>query len=123
MKLIIGGAYQGKLETAMQTYDVKESDIYSCKDDIDFSYSVINKLEEYILHLVRSGKDPVEFISSNLEKFKDKIVILQDISTGVVPVDQELRLWREEVGRIGVLLAKNADEVLRVFCGIATKLK
>jgi adenosyl cobinamide kinase/adenosyl cobinamide phosphate guanylyltransferase len=54
---------------------------------------------------------------------KPKIIICNDISCGVVPIDSEIRLWRESVGRILTILSKHADEVVRLFCGLGTKIK
>ena len=46
-----------------------------------------------------------------------------DISCGVIPTDEAMRKYRELVGRSLALLSKNADEVIRVFCGMGTKIK
>jgi adenosyl cobinamide kinase/adenosyl cobinamide phosphate guanylyltransferase len=59
------------------------------------------------------------FIDSN----KDSIVICNDISCGVVPVDPVLRKWREAVGKSMSALSQNSDEVIRLFCGIPTRVK
>jgi adenosyl cobinamide kinase/adenosyl cobinamide phosphate guanylyltransferase len=53
----------------------------------------------------------------------DKVIISDDISSGVVPVDREMRQWREALGRSLAMLAEQADEVIRVFCGIASRIK
>ena len=38
MILIIGGAYQGKLDFAKETFGVTDADVYICgEDEIDFS--------------------------------------------------------------------------------------
>ena len=38
MILIIGGAYQGKLDFAKETFGITDADVYSCgEDEIDFS--------------------------------------------------------------------------------------
>lgn len=51
------------------------------------------------------------------------ILVLQETGCGVVPVDPEERRFREENGRICTELAEAADEVYRVCCGIAVRIK
>lgn len=123
MKLIVGGAYQGKLDVAKELYRLEDDDCFECGEQIDFSYKLINNFEKYVLYLVENNINPCEFFENNKENFSDKIVVLTDSSCGVVPIDDITRKWREEVGRIGVRLSFYADEVIRVFCGIPTKLK
>jgi hypothetical protein len=46
MQLIIGGAYQGKLEYAKKTYNLKDEDIFECSLDGALEYkSCINHLD------------------------------------------------------------------------------
>ena len=48
MTLIIGGAYQGKLDFAKETFGIADSDVYICgTGEIDFSKRCIYKIEEF----------------------------------------------------------------------------
>lgn len=125
MVLIFGGAYQGKVEFALEKFDLSEKDVFNCTDleDIDYSAKVINNLDQRILGFVREGVEAKEVLSLNIEKLKDKVIIVNDISQGVVPMEKELRAWREMVGRAMLYLSKEADEVYRVFCGIGQQIK
>lgn len=124
MIFIFGGAYQGKLSYAMQKYNLAEQDVWNCRDGKpDFSCKLIYKLEEAILVKVRKGEDPVAYLESIIDELKDKIVIVTDLSCGVVPVDPLMRRWREAVGRCSAILARHADSVIRIFCGVETVLK
>ena len=51
------------------------------------------------------------------------IVIETEIGGGVVPVDSADRAHREAAGRLACLLAKRADTVIRVCCGLPQLLK
>ena len=53
----------------------------------------------------------------------DAVVIADDIFCGVVPLEAETRLWREETGRALTALAREADTVTRIFCGLPMRLK
>jgi len=108
MKLIIGGAYQGKRQYALEHYGDKEL-------VIDFHLKVLEWLKIDI--------DPVLHVEKNLPDYQDKVIVCDDISCGVVPVDPLLRKWREAMGHTLTLLAKESDEVVRVLCGIGMKLK
>ena len=124
MKLIIGGAYQGKRAFAMAAFHLTEGDIFTCDGEImDFSAPCIDKIEEFTLACVKAGADPVELFRQTREQWKDSILICQDIFCGVVPVDAQLRQWRQETGRLCQYLTRNADSVSRIFCGLEQKLK
>ena len=57
------------------------------------------------------------------ELLKDKILICDEISSGIVPLKKEERLWREETGKVLQFLSKESEEVYRIFFGIGTRLK
>lgn len=119
MDIIIGGAYQGKLDYARRTYRLANEDVFVCTEDgkIDFSKRCISGLEEYILACVKSGREPETAFR------EDAIVICRDIFCGVVPVDPVMREWREATGRYLNVLSAKAKHVTRIFCGLPQKLK
>ena len=59
----------------------------------------------------------------NAIDLSDKILICEDISCGVVPMDAVEREWREAVGRMNAMLAAKAERVTRLFCGLPLELK
>ena len=119
MELIIGGAYQGKLEFAKSKYGLDENDIYVCTEDADIKTErrCICNFEKYVLYCVKNGVNPIDDFGA------DSIIICNDISCGVVPVDPQMRAWRENTGRLLGALSQNADTVTRLFCGIPQQLK
>jgi adenosyl cobinamide kinase/adenosyl cobinamide phosphate guanylyltransferase len=121
--LIVGGIYQGKLDYAKKAYGLTNGDVCDLKSekDIDISKKVINNLQDYILSALKSGDNPSGKI--NALDLSDKIIICDDISSGIVPVDDLLRLWREETGRILNSLSTKSERVVRLFCGIETVIK
>ena len=50
-------------------------------------------------------------------------VIMNEVGNGIIPMEAEKRRYREAVGQFGCLAAASADEVVRVFCGLGTKIK
>lgn len=126
MKLIIGGAYQGKREFAKKKYGFDDADVFDCAEhdgDIDFDAPCVCSLEEYVRHAVKNGVDATAHLKSHRGEWDNTVFICNDISSGVVPMGAENRLWREETGRLCSYLASEADEVYRVFCGIGMRIK
>ena len=126
MILLIGGAYQGKLEYAKTNFHLSETDIYTCCDDramIDFSKRCINRLEEFTLACVRNQIDSVEYFLEHRKEWADHILICQDIFCGVVPLGAEMRAWRNETGHLCQYLSREAERVSRIFCGLEQRLK
>ena len=66
---------------------------------------------------------PASGRGKSLQTCWEKILICEDISCGVVPMDAEAREWREAVGRMNAALAAQADTVTRIFCGLPLELK
>ena len=126
MVLIFGGAYQGKQDYALETYGLSAKDVYQCDLEsmvINFDKKVIANLERFILACIKEEVSAKECLEDNIEKLRDKIIICDDISQGVVPVDKTERAWREMTGRTMTYLGQEADEVIRVFCGLGTRVK
>ena len=124
MKLIIGGAYQGKRDFAKAAFQLTEEDIFTCDGEaVDFSAPCIDKIEEFTFACVKNGKDPIEVFRAHQQQWAGSVLICQDIFCGVVPVDDTLRQWRQETGRLCQYLTKHADSVSRIFCGLEQRLK
>jgi len=126
LTLIIGGAHQGKLAYALECFQLTNDHVHYCgNEDVTTPQdkAIIYEIDRWILALVQADMN----VSAEIEKFaesnKNAIVICNDISCGVVPVDAVMRKWREETGRAMGILAQHSDEVVRLFCGIPARLK
>lgn len=125
MELIIGGAFQGKTDYAKENLSVSDSEIYICEKDHepDFSGKCISHLERFSFWCVEHGFEPADYFFEHAINIEDKIIISDDISCGVVPVDKTERAWREANGRLLIRLSKKAEHVTRIFCGLSQRLK
>lgn len=124
MKLIIGGAFQGKLEFAKERYNLTDEDIFMCTDDeIDFSKTCICGIEEFVYACIQNGADPLKFFTERKEDWCSSILICQDIFCGVVPLGADMRDWRQVTGQLCKYLSGEAESVSRIFCGLEQKLK
>ena len=125
MILIYGGAYNGKLQYVKDNYDIKEEHIFYCKDNsnIDFNKKVIYGLHKFTYENSNNEKVSIDYLKENINKLQDKIIICDEINSGIVPINKNERIWREDTGRALQYLSKNANKVVRVFFGIPTVLK
>lgn len=124
MRLVIGGASQGKLAFAQQEYPAVawidgrqcgETEIYKCQG--------VHHFHSYIERMMHDGRDVMELAEQLIEKNPDIVIVSDEIGYGIVPVDDFLRTYREMTGRICTKLAAYADSVHRVVCGVGVRIK
>ena len=116
MILIIGGAFQGKLAYALKAYNLTENDV--C--DLAISDPVPGcKCYRHLEALSRREADMARY----LPLFENAVVVCREVSGGIVPMDGGERAWRERHGTLMQELARRADHVTRVFCGLTEVLK
>lgn len=133
MKLVIGGCAQGKLQYVLHKYHLGEEAVWDgClpEDDQDQDAQiyaecpvVIDHLHQWIRCALAEQRCPEKEILSFLDRCEECIIISDEIGNGIVPADAFEREYRERAGRILVLLAKRAEEVERVLCGIGQRIK
>lgn len=126
MILITGGAFQGKTDYVMKNYNIFQSDIKSGKIMSLSEYSeikCINNFHILIKRLLDNFIDPIKVAKDIIMKNPEIIIIINDIGNGIVPIEKSERIWREQVGKTGCYLAKKSDEVIRIICGCAVKIK
>ena len=125
MILIFGGSYQGKLSYALDKYGLSGNDVYKCGEDttLPSGKKIIYEIDKWIFMLTKAGINTEEEICQFIARNPNAIVICNDISCGIVPANAELRKWREAVGRSLAVLSRNSNEVIRLFCGIPSRIK
>ena len=145
MILVIGGYAQGQLDYVRATYKVREQDIYSgqmpsqVRDtprDRDVNpvfarqstehgetWIVIDKFNEWAIRELHAGREPMDAIRRLIERYPNCILISDEIGNGIVPVEESARNIRDAVGGLQVKMAEQADEVIRVICGLGQKIK
>ena len=84
---------------------------------------IVNHLHHSIREQLRQGTAPEAMIEHFCKEHPDCILICDEIGNGIVPLEAEERIYRERTGRILEQLAAQADEVVRVVCGIGQKIK
>ena len=72
----------------------------------------------------RTEKAKINEAALLFEQLKNKkVVTINEVGSGVIPAERAERLGREASGRLSVLLAKEAEQVVRMVCGIPVMLK
>lgn len=124
MILIFGGAYNGKLEFVKEKYNLSNKDIYFCTDEsLDFNKKALCGLHVFTRTCVLNEINSLNILENNLKYLKDKIIICDEINSGIVPMKKLDRAWREETGRVLQLLTRHSSSVYRIFFGIEEQLK
>ncbi|EWM54466.1 bifunctional adenosylcobinamide kinase/adenosylcobinamide-phosphate guanylyltransferase [Ruminococcus flavefaciens] len=126
MKMIIGGAYQGKVGCATKLFGIDEEAMTNgstCDFDEIFTAVCIKSYHKAIARFVAQGVDPIAFTKRLCEENEDVVVIMDEIGCGIVPIVKAERVKREATGRCGCMIAENSDTVVRVICGIPVYLK
>ena len=122
MELIIGGQYQGKTDWAKAHFSLADGDFAVCAGtSLPEGFRVLTHLERYTRACVEAGLDPCAV--TDFAALDGKILICDEISSGLVPMDPIDRKWRDETGHFLARLAARAAHVTRIFCGLPLVLK
>ncbi|MBR2778662.1 MAG: bifunctional adenosylcobinamide kinase/adenosylcobinamide-phosphate guanylyltransferase [Firmicutes bacterium] len=122
MVFIIGGKAQGKLDYALQTFfkgrmpDEHARGGAASPEDLSEAV-LISDLQEYIRRYQKNGH-------CELPAFRrDAVVLCEETGSGVIPMEQAERDFREAVGRAGCRIAAQADRVIVLRFGIPQRIK
>ena len=74
--------------------------------------------------LTGQNEEELEAFAQRLyEENPGLILVTDEVGSGIVPMDPEERAYREAVGRVCTFLARRAQRVDRVVCGIGMVLQ
>lgn len=126
MIFIVGGAYQGKTDTACRLFGINRSDMVrgeDCEPAEALSAACVVGYHRLVARLMDMGADPIVFTEELCRKNSGAVIIMDEIGCGIVPIDKKERVYRENVGRCGCIIAENCHIMVRVVCGIPQYLK
>lgn len=132
MILIIGGFCQGKTEYVKSLPEyvnmtagappLRFADGKTDSPELVETCPVILGFHHYIRRLA-DEKQVQTLIDHMITKNPDAIITMDEVGSGIVPMDPVDREYREMVGRAGQRLAGEAEQVHRVICGIGARIK
>ena len=140
MELYIGGFAQGKLEYVKCRYNENQKTeklfvkVIDCVDshykkmllETECDVLILNHLLLWVRDLLDEGMEEEKIQTTILSWIKsnpDAIVICDELGNGIVPIKKQERIWREQTGRLMIELAKQAERVERILCGLGQRLK
>ena len=113
MILVIGGHASGKLDY-VKSLGYTDADISGDPSD---GKPVLYGLQDIV-------RDEPESAMSLLEALmKKEIVVCDEVGSGVIPAERRMREAREATGRLCIVLAKEAERVVRITAGIPAVIK
>ena len=126
MRLVIGGYAQGKFSYVMERYGIQEAVVLDGTIKMTMMSQknvVMNHFHKWVKGCLENGKAPEPMLEEFLEKNPNCIIISDEVGNGIVPIEPFEREYRERLGRCLIELAKKAESVERVICGIGQKIK
>lgn len=148
MHFVFGGAFNGKAKWIKERYRSRYPNLdWRSAYDPAFNLeqfetvetfsngTVLEGIENYVKEKLSEEKN-IDKLRSHLNELlttwiqweqkqteRTLILIGNDLSKGVVPIDKNDRLWRDVAGWFYQDIAKNADRVDLIWYGIAKRLK
>ena len=126
MIMITGSAFQGKTEYAKQRFGFSDDEILSggsCEFEAVLSAKCVTEYHLLIKRLLEKNAEVQEFTRRLCRENSDAVIIMTEIGGGIIPIEKSERIWREETGRAGCIIAENSREVIRLVCGVPVKIK
>lgn len=129
MKLIVGGACQGKLAFARELWEKTGCGPAAMADGRTDSWEealkcpILYGFHQYLFRFSWSEEQTEKAVEELHRVNPDVLVVMDEIGCGIVPIDRKERRYREQAGRAGQRLASLSEEVYRVICGIGSRIK
>lgn len=124
MKIILGGAFQGKTAYAKkQNPSLDLTDGEKCSLDSIDTCQAMNSFHSFTRRWLKDGRTKGELQKRIKENPSLQLLISDEIGYGLVPIDDFEREYREFHGRVMTELVQNAETVVRIVCGIPQVLK
>ena len=117
MIYIFGPYAAGKREYVRETFGYTEADFSTKAED---NCRVLYDAQQLASKV---GNRPEELEKLAEQLCRKEVVIATETGCGGVPIDAAEREAREAAGRLSILLAKRAQKVIRVWCGLPESLR
>ena len=134
MELVIGGRAQGKLSHVLAKYpeaSVMEGETpwqgeEPCMPRNHADVVIWTHFHLSVRAWLVEGREAAklwDYVEAWVSDHPNAVIISDEIGNGIVPMEKEERIWREETGRLLCKIAAKATQVERVICGIPMRIK
>lgn len=126
MILVTGGAFQGKKEYVASRFQIAAEEMADgehCSWQEIASCRCLYHFHLLVRRMMQNGEDSFDLCDLLMEENPNVIIVTNELGYGIVPMERFDREYREKCGRICCELAKEANEVHRVVCGIGEVIK
>ncbi len=124
MILVVGGVFQGKEKFIRKSFmleKITEAEKASY-EELWQSECILN-YHKIVRHQTEKNEDPLVAAKELILKNPGVIISMDEVGSGVIPMDKMERIYREQVGRTAACFAGEAEAVYRLVCGIPQRLK
>lgn len=124
MRIIIGGVYNGKRAYVKERLVGGEAFTWFAGELPTGTVEnvVVTDLDKWLMQFEGNEETASQMVMNALEN-RNSIVILTDMSRGIVPIDAKDRALRDACGRLYQKLIAQAEEVIQIWYGIPKKIK
>ena len=120
MIVVTGGVASGK-KTFLEEYGIDLTCVFDARDSQASAVSLADATVVFhVEELVREGALARGVFEQLLSK---QVLTCTEVGSGVIPLTWDDRQFRERAGSLSYSLAKEADCVVRMVCGIPVVLK
>lgn len=145
MHFVMGGAFHGKKNWVIENYQLNDKNCHWFSGypdstnildpkltNLNFDTLVIEGIEQMVVELIKTNKVVLPLFQSWLHQLlvwekqgcnRNVIIIGTDIGKGIVPIEKQQRIIRDEVGRCFQKLTFHAAKVSLIWYGLQQVLK
>lgn len=128
MYFIIGGSYQGKLEYVLREFSCDLDQVFFAEKEeykkLETSkIKIVKDFHLLVRHWMQDDLNVLEKTTNLIKQMEDGYIISDEIGYGIVPIDAFERAYREKVGRMSCIIAKEAEHVIRIIAGMGNIIK
>lgn len=126
MKMIIGGAFQGKTSFAKERFGLSDEEIIDgeiCDHNAAIKAKCVKNFHALVRRIVEENGNVSEYVERLCRENPNAVIITNEIGSGIIPLEKSERIWREQAGKAGCIIAKKSELVVRIYCGIPEVIK
>lgn len=124
MILITGGVFQGKEAYVRKKYRPEETvDAGEAGEKQLWKSDCVLNYHKRIRRQIEKGEDALAAAQALISHNPRVIITIDEVGSGVVPLNRTDSIYREQTGRVAAFFAKEAEAVYRLVCGIPQRLK